>query len=205
MQSNPDFQPITFDRPNQLDETIARHKQTAKDTGMVLIGYPGVSIFAREEHAALTVLDAIMSGYSYPGGWLHNELRGAGLVYYVHAFQITGPAPGYFAIMSQTQPGNVDDVLARVSANVTRALEGRISEDEFRKARQMIIALHAQENTTIEQQALQAALDELYGLGYDYDRSFDERIRSVSLEDVVGIARKVFGNRVVVTTSPEAR
>ncbi|MDZ7616498.1 MAG: hypothetical protein U1E05_05795, partial [Patescibacteria group bacterium] len=61
------------------------------------------------------------------------------------------------------------------------------------------------ENTTIEQQALQAALDELYGLGYNYDRSFDERIRSVTLEDVASIARKVFGNRVVVTTSPEAR
>lgn len=205
LQSNSDFQAITFDRPNQLAESIVHHKQTAKDTGMVLIGYPGTSIFVREEYAALTVLDAILSGYNYPGGWLHNELRGAGLVYYVHAFQITGPAPGYFAIMAQTQPSNVNDVLVRITANVARAVEGRIPEDEFRKAQQMIIALHAQENTTIEQQALQAALDELYGLGYNYDRSFDERIRSVTLEDVAGIARKVFVNRVVVTTSPETR
>jgi zinc protease len=151
------------------------------------------------------VLDAIMSGYNYPGGWLHNELRGAGLVYYVHAFQIAGPAPGYFAILSQTQPSHIDEVLQRISANVERAVEGRISEEEFLKAQQMIVALHAQENTTIEQQALQAALDELYGLGYDYDRSFDQRIQSVKLEDVLRVARKYFNNRVVITTSPEER
>ncbi len=201
----PGFKPIGFDRPNEIDQSIVRHKQTAKDTGMVLIGYPGVSIFEREDYAALTVLDAIMSGYNYPGGWLHNELRGAGLVYYVHAFQISGPAPGYFAILSQTQPNHVDEVLERISANVERAVEGRISEEEFHKAQKMIVALHAQENTTIEQQALQAALDELYGLGYNYDQSFDQRIQSVQLDDVVRVAKKYFDRRVVVTTSPEKR
>ena len=33
------------------------------------------------------------------------------------------------------------------------------------------------QNTTISSQAQQAALDELYGLGYNYDKTFDERIR----------------------------
>ncbi len=205
LRTAPDFQPIGFDRPNRIPEPITRHKQTAKDTGMVLVGFAGTSILDPEDHAALTVLNAIMSGYRYPGGWLHNELRGAGLVYYVHAFQITGPAPGYFAILAQTHPDQIDDVLARVSANVERAVEGRISEEEFRNAQQRIIALHAQENTTIEQQALQAALDELYGLGYDYDQSFDERIRAVAQDDVVRVARKYFRDRILVTTSPEPR
>ena len=200
-----DFEPIEFDRPNQIDEPISRHKQTAKDTGMLIVGFAGTSIRDREDHAALTVLDAIMSGYSYPGGWLHNELRGAGLVYYVHAFQITGPAPGYFAILAQTRPDQLDEVLTRVEANVQRALDGRISEDEFQTAKRMIIALHAQENTTIGEQAMQAALDELYGLGYDYDQSFDERIESVTLDDVLRVAKKYFGHRIVITTSPQAR
>ena len=50
-------------------------------------------------------------------------------------------------------------------------------------------ALHAQENTTIAEQAQQAALDELYGLGYDYHKAFDARIQAVKLEDVVAAAR----------------
>ena len=54
---------------------------------MVLFGYPTASIFEKEDYAAMTLLGAVMAGYHYPGGWLHNELRGEGLVYAVHALQ----------------------------------------------------------------------------------------------------------------------
>ena len=66
----------------------------------------------------------------------------------------------------------------------------------------MVTSLHAQENTTIAEQARQAAIDDLYGLGYDYDKSFDARIEAVKLEDVVRVAKKCFTNRVEVTASP---
>ena len=72
----------------------------------------------------MTVLDAVMAGYRYPGGWLHHELRGEGLVYFVHAFQMTGPAPGYFDIIAQTRPDKLDEVVRRIEQNVERAKEG---------------------------------------------------------------------------------
>lgn len=202
--ADPNFEPITFDRPNAIAQSVVRHKQIQKETGMVMIGYPEVSVFDKEDYAALTVLDAIMSGYSYPGGWLHNELRGEGLVYYVHAFQITGPAPGYFAVMAQTQPETVAEVVGRIQKNIDRAKAGDIPSEEFKTAVDMVISLHAQENTTIGEQALQAATDELYGLGHDYDKSFDTRIQAVTLEDVVRVANKYLANRVEVTASPAA-
>ena len=205
LQPDPELKPIDFNRDNAIPENILRHKQTAKETGMVLLGYPGTSILDKEDYAALTLLDAIMSGYSYPGGWLHQELRGEGLVYFVHAFQITGPAPGYFAVLSQTQPDKIDEVVGRIRQNVARAKEGKISEEEFRTAVQMVTSLHAQENTTIAAQARQAALDELYGLGYDYDKTFDARIEAVTLEDVVRVARKYLNNHLLVTSSPQQR
>jgi len=198
----PDFPPVRFDRPNAIPESIVRHKQTGKPIGMVLVGYPGVSLLDKEDYAAMMLLDAITSGYSYPGGWLHNELRGEGLVYFVHAFQMTGPAPGFFAILAQTQPEKIDEVVARFQQNVARAKAGEIPLEEFRRAQEMVIALHAQENTTIAEQAQQAALDELYGLGYDYDRTFDARIQAVTLDDVVRVARKYLNHHVLVTTSP---
>ena len=52
-------------------------------------------------------------------------------------------------------------------------------------------ALHAQENTTIAEQAQQAGLDELWGLGFDYHKGFDTRIEAVKLADVVQAARRV--------------
>ena len=206
LKPNAETPAVGFDRDNHLDQDVVRHKQIGKQTAMVMLGYPAVSIRDPKEYAALTLLDAISSGYSYPGGWLHNELRGEGLVYFVHASILTGPAPGYFMVLAQTRPDKIDEVLQRIQRNLDRAKAGQITPEEFQVARQMIVALHAQENTTVGQQARQAALDELYGLGYDYDKHFDQRIQAVTLEEVVGVAKRVLNQRrVQVTTSPEAR
>ncbi len=202
LKPDPEFQPIALDRPNAITEDIVRHKQTGKPTGMIMLGYSGTSIRNAKDYAALMVLDAILSGYGYPGGWLHNELRGEGLVYFVHAMQITGPAPGYFGILAQTRPEKVDEVVERIRRNIAKAREGQITEEEFRTAVQMIGAFHAQENTTISSQAGQAALDDLYGLGYNYDKSFDQRLEAVTREDVVRVAGKYLDRHVLATCSP---
>lgn len=200
----PDFPAIRFDRANSIPQSIVAHKQTGKQTGMVLIGYPSVSTLDKKDYAALVLLDTILSGYDYPGGWLHSELRGAGLVYYVHAFQITGPAPGYFAILAQTQPEKIEEVIDRIQRNIARAKAGEITPQEFATAQQLVLARHAQENTAISEQAQQAASDELYGLGYDYDKTFDARITAVTLDDVVAVAKKYLDKHILVTSSPAA-
>jgi zinc protease len=203
MKPSPDYKPLSFDRPNAIPENVVRHKSIQMPTAMVLFGYPTAGILQKEDYAAVTVLGAVMAGYHYPGGWLHHELRGEGLVYFVHAFPVTGPAPGYFEILAQTRPDKLKEVVERIERNVERAKNGQIPEDEFRTAVDRVIALHAQENTTIGEQAMQAALDDLYGLGYDYHRGFDARIKAVTLKDVTAAARKYFGNHVLVTSSPE--
>jgi len=169
---------------------------------MVLLAFAAPSLFEEKEYAALTVLDTILSGYNYPGGWLHEDLRGAGLVYMVHAFLMSGPAPGYFVVVAQTAPEKIPAVLSRIRAHLERARRGEISDEEFHRAVEMILALHAQENTTPAEQAQQAVLYELFGLGYDYDAKFPQRIRSVRREDVVAVAQKVFQRFVQITTSP---
>lgn len=202
LAAKPDFRPPDWNRPNTIAENRSLHKQTGKPTAMVLMGYPGASILDAKDHAALLVLDAVTSGYQYPGGWLHNELRGEGLVYMVHATLLSGPSPGFFVVMAQTHPEAVGEVVRRIERNIERARRGEFDEEEVRRAIEMIVALHAQENTTIAEQAAQAAVDELFGLGFDYDQSFDARIRAVSREQVAEIARRLLNRRVLVTCSP---
>ncbi len=202
LESVEDFQPVTFDYDNTIPEDTTVHLQTGKPTGMVLLGYRGVSI-RDDDYPALEVLGAIMGGYRYPGGWLHSELRGEGLVYAVHAFPITGPAPGYFVAVAQTDPGQIDEVVERIRANVSRARAGEIDEAEFALAQQRIIGLKAMENTTAAERAQQAALDELYGLGYDHSRTAAERIEAVTLDDIVRVAREYLTESLLVTTSPD--
>ena len=72
-------------------------------------------------------------------------------------------------------------MVARIERNVNRARSGRLTDEEFRTARRMVIALHDQENTTMAEQAQQAGLDELWGLGFDYYQGFNRRIEAVKL------------------------
>ena len=131
LKPNPKLEKFSFAGSNAIAKTISIHKQTAKATGMIMLGFSDPSIFVKEDHAAMVLLDAITSGYSYPGGWLHTELRGAGLVYFVHAMQITGPVPGYFAVIAQTQPDKINEVVDRIMKNIDKAKTGKISEEEF--------------------------------------------------------------------------
>ena len=190
---------------NAIPEDKVVHKATGKDTAMLMLAFACEGIYDQADHSAMTVLRAILNGYSTPGGWLHNELRGAGLIYYVQSTEITGPVPGYFVITSQTRPDTLDEVVRRIRADLDRAKEGKISEDEYQTAIDQIVGLHAQEDVTIGQQARVAAINEVYGLGYDYDKKFDAHIRAVTLKDVVRVARKYFTKSILVTTSPEAK
>jgi zinc protease len=189
-------------RSNTIPASKAVNKTTSKDTAMLMLAFTCEGIHDRQDHSAMIALRAILNGYSTPGGWLHNELRGEGLVYYVQSMEITGIVPGFFVVTSQTRPEKLDEVVQRIRRNLDRAKEGKIPEAEFRTAIDQIIGLHAQENVTIGAQASSAALDEIYGLGYDYDKKFDSEIRAVTLADVVRVARKYLTNSLLVTTSP---
>ena len=57
--------------------------------------------------------------------------------------------------------------------------------------------------TTPAERAFQASIDELYGLGYDYDKSYPERIGKVQVDDVVAVVKKFFEHGIVATSSPE--
>jgi zinc protease len=205
VSSKPVEPPVTFDRPNALPKTEVLHETIQKETGMVVIGFPCASILDKKDYAALTVLNTILSGYQMPGGWLHKELRGEGLVYWVSGFQLSGPAPGYFTFMAQTQPDKVDEVAERILKNIQKAKDGKIEKEEFDTAIQTIIEMHAQSETTIGERARRASLDDLYGLGYDYDKSFDERIKAVTVDDVVGVAKKYLNDYLQLTASPEKK
>jgi zinc protease len=198
-----EHKPVEFSpHSNAIAESKTVSKATGKDTAMVMMAYPCEGIYDKQDHAAMTVLRAILNGYSTPGGWLHNELRGEGLIYYVFTREMTGPVPGFFVVTSQTYPEKLDEVVQRIRRNLDKAKRGDISDSEFHTAIEQIVALHAQENVTIADQARTAAIDEILGLGYDFDTKFDAQIRAVTKADVVRVAEKYLTKSVLVTTSP---
>jgi zinc protease len=179
-------------------------KNQQQGTSMVLLSYPSVSVLAEKERSELEVLNSVLTGGGGSGGRLFEELRGAKLVYYVFGIEVTGLAPGYFLFLAQTQPETADEVARRIQANIERVRKEGIPAAELALAKEKLIAANAQRNTTPGEQAFQAALNQLYGLGYDYDKGYDDRINRVTSDDVQALVAKFFNHPLIIQSQPVA-
>lgn len=196
--------PTLPERHQPLSADVAKHLQMQKkNTAMVLIAFPTISIRDEKTKHVLDVLDAVITGGGAAGGRLHEELRGEQLVYYVFGIQMTGFAPGYFVFLAQTRPESVPEVVRRIRANLDKIAREGIPNDEFEKAKAKLIVARAMRNTTPTERAFQASIDELYGLGYDYDKGFAERIGKITTADVTEVVKKYFAHGMVITSSTE--
>jgi len=107
-----------------------------------------------------------------------------GLVYYAGAFQKPGVEPGSFIIYAGTRKQAVDEVLELIQQDITRVTTQGIREDEFKRAKQKIITRYHQNLQMDGEMAMECALNELYGLGYEYSFSTEERINALTLSSI---------------------
>jgi zinc protease len=177
-------------------------KQTHKQVAAIQIGFAGTTIDNRKDRYALHILDAVMSGIGFPGGWLHTELRGKQLVYVVHAFNWLGLEPGYFAIMAATQPQQVQQVIELILQNVDKAKAGDITDAELERAKQLAVISTRLDEQTNAQRASAAALDVLYGMGLDFRLQEAEHLANVTKADVQRVANAYLNHPTIVITTP---
>ncbi|MEW6356378.1 MAG: pitrilysin family protein [Planctomycetota bacterium] len=169
---------------------------------VIYMGFPGMTMDNIEDRYPMEVLDAVISGLDYPGGWLHSELRGKGLVYVVHAYNWLGVEPGYFGTYAACEPQKVDDVKKVMLDVFERIKKEDVGDDEFERAKRICITEEQLSKQKNSDQASTAALNELYGLGYDFESKHSERILAVTKADVKRVAQKYFTNYVMTVSIP---
>ncbi len=184
------------------DGNIVNLTTQRENTAMVVISFPTVAAREVETRSKLEVLNSILTGGGGIGGRLFQELRGERLVYYIYGQEVTGPAPGYFFFMAQTRPDTLQDVIKRIQANVSKIAKEGVPKEEFDLAKQKLIAAHSMHNVTPQSQAFQSAVDELLGLGYEHDRTYEDRINKVNVEGVREVVQKHFQRALIVTSTP---
>jgi len=183
---------------NITDELITDRQQT-----VIYMGYPGMKLGDPDWHA-MRVIDGITSGIGYPGGWLHNTLRGNQLVYFVHAWNDARSDPGYYAIQAATSPATADTARQIILEKQELIKQDAYTDDELEQAKSGCIVMQGlYYNQTNSAQASQAASDEIRGQGYDFADDFEERIKAVTREDIKRVAKKYFQNYGLITTHPE--
>jgi zinc protease len=184
------------------DETFETLNQ--KTSAALLVGFNGLAL-GDPDAPVVDVLDAVISGIGYPSGWLQEALRGRekSLVYYVHAYPAFGIDGGYFAIMSQTTPENYEEVLRIILEQLALIQAGEVDAATLDRGKNMCISMHEMGLETVAAQAASSALNEILGLGYDYDMMYPKLIEKVSAADVLRLAKRLFSHHLIVATKPK--
>ncbi|HEV2293366.1 MAG TPA: pitrilysin family protein [Tepidisphaeraceae bacterium] len=182
-------------------------QKTEQPLAGVVIGFQAEPVIGEPANYPLVVADTMTSGFGYPTGYLHETLRGRGLVYEVHALNQVGLSeklPGTFLAYAGCEPSQVNQVVDLMLENIAR-LQGRNEDMDatwFARSKQLAITTDAMSNETPAEQASTAALDELYGLGYNYHDFFGKRVNAVSLDEVRGVAKNRLVKCVVTVSTP---
>lgn len=184
--SEPFVQPSVPQEP-LLQEPRETRQEAPLQQVHVVLGFPGTTLQSSDRFA-LEVLDTILSGQ---GGRLFRELRDRrGLAYSVTSFSQLGLDPGYFGTYIATSPQNLETALAGLRKELQEVARQEVSPEELDRAKRNIVGNYEIGLQTHAAQATALALDERYGLGYDFGARYLEAIQKVSSGQVLEAARK---------------
>ncbi|MEO6184594.1 MAG: pitrilysin family protein [Verrucomicrobiota bacterium] len=183
---------------------IARLEETRPKTqAVLLVGFPGVTVFDEDRYA----LELIQEACSDLGSRLFVRVReNLGLAYFVGAQHFPGLVPGYFAFYVGTMPEKLELVEKELLKEAELLRTEGLSEEELKRAKAKIIGQKKIGRQDLGAYATSAALDELYGLGYNYSDGDDVRYEAVTVEQIKTAARKYLkeNSLVVAVVKPGA-
>ena len=182
-----------------LIEVREARQEREQEQSIIYLGFPGLAV-GDDRRFIVDVLDAVLAGRGYPGGRLHDALRGRQLVYYVHAWSESGFDPGAFVVNAATEPAKTDEVIGLIKQLITDFKGAPVGEEELTRGKRMCIAEHDIGLETAATRAQTATINELYGLGYEEAERYNAEIDRVTAADVQRVAQELLDlDRCVIT------
>ncbi len=180
-------------------ETVEADRDKAQ--AVLMVGYPGASMFSPDRYA----LELIDEASSDLGSRFFIRIREKmGLAYYVGASEMQGLVPGLFAFYLGTDPQKLEPVKAALLDEIKKLADEGLTSEELARAKKKLIGQQQIANQSNDAFAYMTALDELYGLGFDHYKRLEEDVNAVTLDDVKRVAAKYFRDQpyVVATVRP---
>lgn len=163
--------------------------EVPKNQAIVMVAYPGVDM-ASPDRAAIDLIDTASSDL---GSRFFDRIREKlGLAYFVGTTQLVGPTPGAFLFYLGTDPAKVDKVRAEFRDEIGKLAREGLTPEELARAKEKLLGSEAISNQSNAATAQSSALNELFGLGADYDRQRRKTIEAVTLDDTRRVAKTYF-------------
>jgi zinc protease len=181
----------------QLAETFDTVEQAH-----LVYGFRGTTYYD-DDRFVLTVGTQVLADM---GGRLFVKLRDQqSLAYSVTAFSSVKTDPGFVAAYIATAPGKLQQAIDGIKRELKLLVDEPVSESELQTACASIIGYYQMSLATNEDWAFRLGIYETLGLGYNYYRTFPEKVRAVSAADIMRVAKKYFDfeHPVISVVRPE--
>ena len=173
-------------------ETVESHKDKAQ--GVIMVGFRGASLSSPDRYA----LDLIDEASSDLGSRFFIRIREQmGLAYYVGAGQMQGLVPGLFSFYLGTDPQKIEPVKTALLDEIHKLANDGLTPEELARAKKKLIGQQEIANQSNDAFGYHCALDELYGLGFDYYKRLEHDVNAVTLEDYQASGCEIFSRSTV--------
>ncbi|MBI3315059.1 MAG: insulinase family protein [Candidatus Omnitrophica bacterium] len=182
-----EFQEPPPDRTRE--KTVAMDKEQA----VVMMGFQA-PVLKDKDRWAMEVIDALLgSGLS---GRLFIKVRDElGEAYTVGSDYTPGMDAGVLSLFVLTTEDKIDSVKGILTRQAQALVAEDVTDEEIRSAKAYLKGTFKMGLDTPAALASLTALNELYGLGYDFHKDFDARINAVTKQDIRRVARKYLDAR----------
>lgn len=180
-------------------ETVEKRKDKAQ--GVIMVGFRGATLSSPDRYA----LELIDEASSDLGSRFFIRIREQmGLAYYVGASQMQGLVPGLFAFYLGTDPQKIEPVKTALLDEIHKLANDGLTAEELARAKKKLIGQQEIANQSNDAFGYHCALDELYGLGFDYYKRLEDDVNSVTLDNIKQVAAKYFRDQpyVLATVRP---
>jgi zinc protease len=179
--------------PLPKTETVESRKDKAQ--GVIMVGFRGASLYSPDRYA----LELIDEASSDLGSRFFIRIREQmGLAYYVGASEMQGLVPGLFAFYLGTDPQKIEPVKVAFLDEIHKLANEGLTQVELERAKKKLIGQQEIANQSNDAFGYHCALDELYGLGFDYYKQLEHDVNTVTLEDTRKVAAKYFRDQAYV-------
>jgi zinc protease len=196
---NPRYEQPSVDYPYQVVDNFESRIVTSHEgrhQAVVYIGFLGCTM-TDPDRVSLELLDEATGDSSSRFFVKVREERG--LAYSVGSSLFLGIAPGIFSVHAATAPEKVESVSQILNTELERLARHGLEQEEFNRAKKRTLSQLAFQLQNMDAYAHSVALNEFYGLGYDYLHRRKEQIEGLTVNSVNEAARKYLMDKPAIT------
>ena len=176
--------------PKRLTSTVRRHHLiSGKSQSDLVIGTNGPR--RRDpDHMAAALGNSVLGQFGMMGRVGKSVRETSGLAYYAYSNLSAGVGPGSWTVNAGVNPGNVRKAGDLIVAELERFVKDGVTPEELGDSQANFIGrlpLSFESNSGVATALINI---ERHGLGLDYYRTYDERVRAVTREAVIEVAQK---------------